>query len=76
MVIYMEQYSATKSTTAACVSEGTYGDEIMYANWNPAVPAMTRESFQTAPSPELPDNLSTVDVNAFLDRVYALATLI
>ena len=76
MVIYMEEYAAAKSTPGAAVTERTYADEIMYANWNPAVPNMTRETSQTTPSPELPDNLSAIDVNAFLDRVYALATLI
>ena len=75
MVIYMEQYAAANSAPAASRGDRTYADEIMYANWNPAVQNITREAFQTAPSPELPDNLSTVDVNAFLDRVYALATL-
>ena len=75
MVIYMEQYSAAKSTTAACVSEGTYGDEIMYANWNPAVLHVAREDLRAA-APELQHALSAVEAGDALDRVYALATLI
>ena len=76
MVIYMEQYAAAQAAPSACVKNGTYADEIMYANWNPALAHMSRESLPTLPSPELPDDLSNVDVGAFLNRVYALATLI
>ena len=76
MVIHLEQYTTANSAPAASRKEGTYGDEVMYAGWNPAVLHMNRESLQAVPKPELPDDLSTVDAGAFLDRVYALATLI
>jgi hypothetical protein len=76
MVICMKQYTAAKAAPAAHLKDGAYGDEIMYANWNPAVLHMTRETAHAAPNPRLPDDLSTVDAGAFLDRVYALATLI
>ena len=76
MVIYMDQFTAASSAPAAALKEAAYGDEIMYAGWNPAVLHMARETLQAAPSPELPDDLSTADGGAFLDRVYALATLI
>ena len=76
MVIYMDQYRTAKTAPAAWLKNGTYGDEVMHANWNPAVIHMIRETTQAAPSPELPDDLSTVDVDAFLGRVYGLATLI
>ena len=75
MVIYMEHYSAASSAPAASRKDRTYADEIMYANWNPAVLNMTREPLRAAPGRELPEDLSTVEVDAFLDRVYALATL-
>ncbi len=76
MVIYLEQYTAAKSATAAYRQDGAYEDEILYANWNPAVLHMSRETLPAIPSPELPDDLSTVDVDALLGRIYALATLI
>ena len=76
MVIYMEQYAAAQAAPAACVKNSTYADEILYANWNPALPHITRESLPAPASPELPEDLSNMDVGAFLNRVYALATLI
>ena len=76
MVIYMQQYSAARAAPAAWLKNDTYGDEIMYANWNPALRDMSGETLQAAASPELPEDLSTIDVGEFLNRVYALATLI
>jgi hypothetical protein len=76
VVIYMEERVEARSTPMAWPKEGAYADEIMYANWNPEVQNMTRETLRAAPGPELLDNLSKVDVNAILDRFYALATLI
>jgi hypothetical protein len=76
MVIYMDQYRAVKSAPVEWLKNGTYGDEIMRASWNPAVAQMVRETAPLTPSPDLPDDLSTIDVNALLGRVYALATLI
>ena len=76
MVIYMDQLAAAKSAPAAQLKEAAYGDEIMYAGWNPAVLHMTRETLRVAPSSELPYDLSTAEGGAFLARVYALATLI
>ncbi len=76
MVIYMNQYREAKSAPVEWLKNGTYGEEIMQANWNPAVVQMIRETAPLMPSPDLPDDLSTIDVDAFLGRVYALATLI
>jgi hypothetical protein len=76
MVIYMEQYAAVRAAPAARLGNGKCGDEIMHANWNPALRNMSPETLHAAASPELPDDLSTMDVSAFLNRVYALATLI
>jgi hypothetical protein len=73
MVIYLDQY---KAAPARSLKNGTYGDEIMNANWNPAVVYMFEDVAQRAISPELPEDLSTVDVDAFLSRVYALASQI
>jgi hypothetical protein len=76
MVIYMDQYRAMKTTHTAGLKCGTYGDEILDASWNPAVLPLVLAMTNTAPSPELPDDLSTLDVDEFLARVYGLATLI
>ena len=76
MVIYLDQYRAEKPAPAAWLKNDTYGDEVMQASWNPAVIQMLREPTQAVPSPELPDELADGDVDAFLARVYGLATLI
>ena len=75
MVIYLQQHQATLAAAVDCRKNGTYGDEIMQANWNPAVMQL-RETAPAVASPELPDDLSSIDAAAFLDRVYTLATLI
>ena len=76
MVIYMDQYRAAKAAPVSMLKNGTYSDEIMHANWNPDVVQMLVDVAPSALSPELPEDLSTVDVDAFLGRVYALATQI
>ena len=76
MVIYLDQQWADDATPASEWKNGTYGDEIMNSNWNPALAYMTNDVAQHAISPELPDDGSAVDVDAFLDKVYALATQI
>ena len=76
MVIYLDQHRAANATPDSRSNYGTYGDEIMDSNWNPAVVYMSCEVAQRAISPELPDDASAIDVDAFLDKVYALATQI
>ncbi len=72
MVVYLDEQRAAAQASAY---EGRYGYEIMHANWNPAVVHLF-DAAQCAISPELPEDMSSVDVDAFLDRVYALATQI
>ncbi len=76
MVIYLDQYRAAKAAPAGMLKNGTYGDKVMHANWNPAVIYMANAVAQCALSPELPEDLTMVDVDAFLGKVYALATQI
>ena len=76
MVIYLDQYRTTKAVPVSALKNGTYGDEIMNANWNPALVLMFDNAAQRAISPELPEDLTSVDVDALLRRVYALATQI
>jgi hypothetical protein len=76
MVIYMDEYRMAKAAPVSVLKNGTYGDEIMHASWNPAVVYMFSNVAQRAIGPELPVDLTTVDVDEFLGKVYALATQI
>jgi hypothetical protein len=76
MVIYMDQYRTATTEPAEWLKKGSYGDEVMQAEWNPAVVHMQREPAHVSLSPALPSDMSAVDVDAFLGRVYGLATLI
>ena len=76
MVIYIDQYRTAKSEPAQWLKNGTYGDEVMQAEWNPAVIEILHEPALSALSPELPDQMSKVDAEGFLGRVYGLASLI
>lgn len=76
MVIYLDQHRAASSIPGNGLKSGTYGDEIMNSNWSPAVVYLNDDVAQCAISPELPDDDAGLDVNAFLDKVYALATQI
>jgi hypothetical protein len=75
MIIYLDEFRTVKEAPATWLKNGTYGEEVMQAGWNPAVVNMLREPLP-APSPELPHDLATIDVDAFLDRIYGLATTI
>jgi hypothetical protein len=76
MVIYLDRYRTEQPAQQTWLKNGTYGDDVMTAGWNPAVVQMHRESAPAVASHELPHDLATVDVDAFLDRVYGLASLI
>ena len=75
MVIQMGQHrtGTNPPPIAAC---GDYEDEILDAGWNPAVPYLLNDVARCSRTPEQPEEQSTMDVDAFLDRVYALATQI
>jgi hypothetical protein len=74
MVIYMDEYRKAKAAKSARPSR--YDEELMCVNWNPAIGVIAMSSYPTTQetSPELPEDFSEVDLKAFLDRVYALAT--
>ena len=76
MVIYMDRYKTAKTAPTEWLKNGTYGDEVMQAEWNPAVVHVLREPALASLSPELPNDMSAVDVDAFLGRVYGLASLV
>ena len=77
MVIYLDDYRKAKAAKRVEVAERC-DEELLCVNWNPAVRLVAMSCFQTEQelSPKLPEDLSTIDTGAFLDRVYALASQI
>jgi hypothetical protein len=76
MLVYLDDYRKAKAQTPP--SYGRYDEDLLCGNWNPAVRVVARSSYQTARelSPELPEDFRNVDMQAFMSRVYALATQI
>jgi hypothetical protein len=74
MVIYMDDYR--KAQDLSVEKHGRYDEELLCANWNPALRVLAMSCYQNAQelSPQLPENFSHTDAEAFLDRVYTLAT--
>jgi hypothetical protein len=74
VIIYMDDYR--KAQTMNVAAHRRYDEELLCVNWNPAVRVLAMSWFQTNQelSPELPDDFSKIDADAFLRRVYALAT--
>ena len=76
MVIYMDQYRKAKATSIAM--RHRRDEERMCVNSSPAV-AMSATFCCRHPhafSPQLPDDLAGIDIEAFVDRVYGLASQI
>lgn len=75
MLIYLDDYRKAK---AKPVEYGRYDEELLCVNWNPAVSVVAMTSYQRPQelSPNLPDDFTAVDVQAFMSRVYALASQI
>lgn len=74
MVIYMDDYRKAKAAKPA--ERRRYDEDLLCVNWNPSVGLVALSCYQTEQelSPQLPEDFTAVDVPAFLDRVYALAT--
>ncbi len=70
MVIGHQEKKAAKRTEPT----RRYDEEILSVNWNPAIALVAMSCYQTEQGlrPRLPEDLTTIDVDAFLDRVYAL----
>jgi len=73
---HMNQHNALNAQLTGESDFSAYDDEILNAGWNPAVAFLFSDVTQCAHSPELPEDLTTVDVDSFLDRIYAIATQI
>jgi hypothetical protein len=52
-----------------------YDEEILNVNWNPVIAliAMSSSGNEGGAPSRLPEDLTTIDVDAFLGRVYAFA---
>ena len=74
MVIYMDDYR--KAQAMDVTRQARYDEELLCVNWNPAIRVLAMSCYQTEQelSPQLPEDFSNVDAEAFLNRVYALAT--
>ena len=74
MIIYLDKYRKAKLTGTNAID--LHDEERLCVNSNPVVRAVALSCYQTPHelSPQLPDESSTIDTEAFLDRVYALAT--
>jgi hypothetical protein len=75
MVIFMKDCRQSK-TAKRTERVRRYDEELLFANWNPAVgliPMSCRQSFQKL-GPQHPEDFTDFDVKCFLDRVYALAS--
>jgi hypothetical protein len=80
MLVYLDEFRKTRAGGAqsgmdgAQLRNGTYGDEVLNANWTPAVLYALPTPAPQSLSPELPVDLDAVDIEAFMSRVYALAS--
>ena len=74
VVIYMDDYRKAQAMNVAAYRR--YDDELLCVNWNPAIQVFAMSCYQHNHeiSPELPEDFSKIDADAFLGRVYALAT--
>lgn len=75
MVIYLDQYRKARQAKAVAVTRRR-DEELMCVNWSQpgAMSAIFcyRQPHQI--SPHLPDDLESIDVDAFVDRIYGLAS--
>lgn len=76
MVIYMDQYREAKAAKLAAMH--CCDQEKLCVNWNSAVSVIGMSSGRDPKelSPQFPEDFSKVDVPAFRNRVYALASQI
>lgn len=76
MLIYMDQYRKAQTINNAGVYH--HSVEQLCVNGNSAISMVPAQGDQGSRelSPQLPEDFSTVDIGAFYNRVYALATQI
>lgn len=74
VIIYLDDYRKAQALKVA--KRQRYDEEVLCVSWNPAVVGLAPSGCRTShePTPLLPDSHSQLDADAFLMRVYALAT--
>lgn len=65
----MSEYGIERSGSMAEADKPQYGDEVLYAGWNPALALQQRS--ETMQAAAMPRELATVDVESFLNKMYA-----
>lgn len=78
MVIDMQAYKQSRISAAVAAARfDQEHQELLCVNWNPAIGAIARSSFQTPEelSPRLPEELADIDPD-FVERAQSLATQI
>ena len=76
MVINLNRYRALKMAALSLLKTGAHENGIVRPQSDRAVIYTFVRKKPATVSPELPEDLSNVDVAAFLGRVYTLATQI
>lgn len=80
MLIQLDDYRKAANTMAnndlsqTRLKNGTYGGNVMNTNRNSATLYAMNIPAQRTLSPELPDDLAKIDLDSFMNRIYALAT--
>ncbi len=74
MVVYLDEYRKAKQAASAVRCE----NELMCVNWTPVAGVSAMFCYQRPDefSPNFPDDLASIDTDAFVSRVYALASQI
>lgn len=65
----MSEYGIERSGSLAEADIPQYGDEVLYAGWNPAL--ALQQHTETTQAAAMPRELAKVDVESFLDKMYA-----
>jgi len=73
MITFASSYDHVQ---AASVAEDDYNDDLLMANWNPALEVLAtfRGAERAEPESSATRDAIEADLDGFLDRVYALAT--
>ncbi len=75
MVVYLDQYRKAKA--ANVMAARRYGQTRLCVNGSPSTGVIAMPGNHASDlSPELPEDFTGVDVEAFLGRVYAMASQI
>lgn len=77
MIVYLDQYRKAKALKIAAAQQRC-DEGRMCVNRNPAFRTLATFCYLHPHelSPQLPDDITSIDVDAFVNRVYALTTQI